>query len=90
VELVRGGAHAGSFPGQSAGSPGNWLDAAREAYQKGIAQANPEAKSPAVLGRQLVFVAPHFDLILMLAGLREIVGRLQAQPVVGVRPTGLL
>ncbi len=42
------------------------------------------------LRRQLVFVASHFDRILMLPGLREIVGRLQAQPVVGVRPTGLL
>jgi hypothetical protein len=26
----------------------------------------------------MVFVAPHSDLILMLAGMREIVGRLQA------------
>jgi hypothetical protein len=38
----------------------------------------------------MVFVAPHSDLILMLAGLREIVGRLQAQPMVGVRLTGFL
>jgi len=36
--------------------------------------------------RKSVFEAPHFDLILMLAGSREIVGRLQPQPVVGAGP----
>src|ERR1017187_477907 len=34
------------------------------------------------------FVTRYLYLILMLAGLREIVGRLQAQPVIGARPTG--
>jgi hypothetical protein len=33
-----------------------------------------------------MFVPLHLDPVLMLAGLREIVGRLQAQPVIGVRP----
>ena len=35
----------------------------------------------------MVFVAAHFNLILVLAGLREVIGRLQAQPVVGIGPT---
>jgi hypothetical protein len=44
----------------------------------------------ATLERQMVFVAFHLNGVLMLAGLREIVGRLQSQPVVGIRPTGFL
>jgi hypothetical protein len=42
------------------------------------------------LERQMLFVAAHFNLILMVAGLCEIVGRLQAQPVFGMGPTGFL
>jgi len=42
------------------------------------------------LKRQMAFVTEHFNFILMQADLREIVGRLQAQPVIGVRPTGFL
>ncbi|SPF56143.1 hypothetical protein SBA4_790011 [Candidatus Sulfopaludibacter sp. SbA4] len=54
----------------------------------------PSSKISSILGyeleRRMMFVALHPNLVLVLAGLREIVGRLQAQPVAGVRPAGFL
>ena len=49
-----------------------------------------QSMPPQQLQRKFRLVAPDLDIVLMTPGLRQIIGCLQPQPVVRVRPSGLL